>query len=86
MSITQIFYTSAGLNTNIESGLRSLVVCCVPGRSQRKFHALLHTENVSFILPTEGERKAKSSERVDQMEKKTQSLNVDGLLGGGRCD
>lgn len=32
---------------------RSLVVCCVPGRSRRKFHALLHIENVSFILPTE---------------------------------
>ena len=27
-----------------------------PGRSRRKFHAPLHTENVSFILPTEKER------------------------------
>ena len=27
-----------------------------PGRSRRKFHAPLHTENVSFILTTEKER------------------------------
>lgn len=33
--------------------LRSLVVCCVPRRSHRQFHAPLHSKNVSFIQPTE---------------------------------
>lgn len=43
--------------------------CCVPGRSHRKFHAPLHTENVSFILPTGDKRKEKRNERLNWKKK-----------------
>lgn len=70
-TIARISNTSTWLNTHINSGLRSLVFCCVPGRSHRKFHAPLHTENVSFILPTGDKRK---EEWKTELEKKGNPL------------
>lgn len=73
-TIARISNTSTWLNTHINSGLRSLVFCCVPGRSHRKFHAPLHTENVSFILPTGDKRKEKRNERPNWKRKETHSV------------
>lgn len=73
--ITRICYTSAGFSAHINSRLRSLVVCSVPGRSHWKFHASLHTENVFFIPPTESQIKGKRNERMDWMNKKKKESN-----------
>lgn len=40
---------------------------CVPGRSHRKFHALLHTENV--LYPLAGRERIKAQEVKEQLSK-----------------
>lgn len=69
-------------NTHTQSP-KSLVVCCVPGRSRRKFHALLHTENVSFILPTEKGRTG--NEWLDLRKKKKAKWGWLTCAGVTRC-